>query len=193
MMPDISFDPSTTALVAIDLQHGIVNLETVPHVSADVVSRTAQITKALRAAGGTIIFVRVTNREDGADALSPTTDIVPPAPAPKPSYWAELVPKLGLKDSDIIVTKRQWGAFYGTDLELHLRRRGIRTIILTGIATNIGVESTARDAFERGFDQIFVEDATAALNADAHKGSFALFGRMGRVRSTEQVLDALAG
>jgi nicotinamidase-related amidase len=75
---------------------------------------------------------------------------------------------------------------------MHLRRRGIRTIVLTGISTNIGVESTARDAFERGFEQVFVEDATAALKADAHRNSFAMFGRIGRVRSTEQVLEALA-
>ncbi|MGV3769452.1 MAG: hydrolase [Sphingobium phenoxybenzoativorans] len=192
-MVDTVFDPATTALVAIDLQHGIVNLEAVPHKSGDVVANTAKIAKALRDKGGVAVFVRVTNSEDGADALSPTTDIVPPVAPPRPSYWAELVPKLNIKDGDIIVTKRQWGAFYGTDLEMHLRRRGIKTIILTGIATNIGVESTARDAYERGFDQIFVEDATSALNAEAHKHSFTLFGRMGRVRSTEQVLDVLAG
>jgi nicotinamidase-related amidase len=191
-MSDVSFDPKSTALVAIDLQHGIVNLETAPYPSADVVARTAQIAKALRAAGGCAMFVRVTNAEDGADALAPIADVVPPKGPPRPAYWAELVPKLGVKDGDVIVTKRQWGAFYGTDLELHLRRRGITTIILTGIATNIGVESTARDAYERGFHQIFVEDAMAAMNADAHKGSVALFGRIGRVRSTEQVLGALA-
>lgn len=190
-MADIVIHPEATALVAIDLQHGIVNLETVPHKSGDVVDNAAKIAKALRAKGGTVIFVRVTNSEDGGDALKPATDVVPPVAPPRPSYWSELVPKLGFKDSDIIVTKRQWGAFYGTDLEMHLRRRGIKTIILLGIATNIGVESTARDAYERGFDQIFVEDATAALNADAHRHSFGLFGRIGRVRSTEQVLDAI--
>ena len=190
-MADLTLDPATTALVAIDLQHGIVNLETVPHKSADVVDNTAKIANALRLKGGVAIFVRVTNSEDGSDALKPTTDIVPPVAPPRPTYWAELVPKLGVKQTDIVVTKRQWGAFYGTDLEMHLRRRGIKTIILTGISTNIGVESTARDAYERGFDQVFVEDATAALNVDAHKGSFGLFGRIGRVRSTEQVLDAI--
>jgi len=191
-MADLTLDPATTALVAIDLQHGIVNLETVPHKAADVVAHAAKIAKALRGKGGFCAFVRVTNAPDGADALKAATDVVPPPAPPRPSYWAELVPELGIKDGiDVIVTKRQWGAFYGTDLELHLRRRGIKTILLLGIATNIGVESTARDAFERGFDQIFVEDACAALSADAHKASIGLFGRIGRVRSTEQVLDAL--
>lgn len=190
-MADLTIDPATTALVAIDLQHGIVNLATAPYKSADVVANTARIAKALRLKGGLCAFVRVTNSADGGDALKPVADVTPPPAPPRPSYWAELVPPLGIKDDDLIVTKRQWGAFYGTDLDLHLRRRGIRTIILVGISTNIGVESTARDAYERGFDQIFVEDACAALNADAHKTSIGLFGRIGRVRSTEQVLDAL--
>ena len=190
-MADIGFDPETTALVAIDLQHGIVALDTAPHKSAEVVERTARIAKALRHRGGLAIFVRVANAEDGCDALKPATDVVPPVLPPRPSYWSELVPKLGVKDGDVIVTKRQWGAFYGTDLDLHLRRRGIRTIILTGIATNIGVESTARDAYERGYDQIVVEDACAAPDPAAHQASIALFGRIARVRSTDQLLEAL--
>lgn len=190
-MADLSLDPYTTALIAIDLQHGIVGLDTVPHKAPQIVTNAARIAKALRAKGGFCAFVRVTNAADGADALRPTTDIVPPPAPPRPSYWAELVPELGIKDQDVVITKRQWGAFYGTDLDLHLRRRGIRTIILLGIATNIGVESTARDGYERGFDQVFVEDGCAALQAEAHKTSMQLFGRMGRVRSTEQVLGAL--
>jgi nicotinamidase-related amidase len=190
-MADLTLDPLTTALVAIDLQGGMVSLSTVPHAPDDVVARTAKIAQSLRDRGGKAIFVRVTSSEDGKDALSPITDIVPPVAGPRPSHWAELTPKLGIKASDLVITKRQWGAFYGTDLELHLHRRGIRTLLLTGISTNIGVESTARDAYERGFEQVFVEDAMASLNADAHKHSIALFGRIGRVRSTEQVLDAL--
>jgi nicotinamidase-related amidase len=190
-MADLTLDPITTALVAIDLQGGMVSLSTVPHAPNEVVSRTAKIAQSLRNRGGKAIFVRVTSSEDGKDALSPITDIVPPVAGPRPPHWAELTPKLGIKEGDLIVTKRQWGAFYGTDLELHLRRRGIRTLLLTGISTNIGVESTARDAYDRGFDQVFVEDAMACLNVDAHKTSIAMFGRIGRVRSTEQVLDAL--
>jgi nicotinamidase-related amidase len=192
-MTDLSLDPATCALVAVDLQHGIVSLETAPYKSADVVANVAKIAKAMRVSGGIAVFVRVTNASDGGDALKPVADVTPAPAPPRPAYWAELVPQLGIKETDIVVTKRQWGAFYGTDLELHLRRRCIRTIVLCGISTNIGVESTARDAYERGFDQVFVEDACAALNAEAHKASIGLFGRIGRVRSTEQVLNALGG
>jgi nicotinamidase-related amidase len=137
-------------------------------------------------------MVRVSTSPDGRDALTPPADMPAPSNVGRPPNWGQLVPELGVQEGDLIITKRQWGAFYGTDLELHLRRRGIRTVILTGIATHIGVESTARDAYERGFEQIFVEDATASPNEEAHKASFSLiFPRIGRVRSTEQVLGEL--
>lgn len=186
-----TLDPATTALVAIDLQHGIVALNTAPHSSADVVAGTKAIADALRAKGGTVIFVRVANAPDGSDALAPVTDAAAPPAAPRPANWSQLVAELGQQEGDIVVTKRQWGAFYGTDLELHLRRRGIRTLILTGIATHVGVESTARDAYERGFDQIFVEDAISSPSEEAHKNAFKfVFPRIGRVRSVEQVLGS---
>jgi nicotinamidase-related amidase len=90
------------------------------------------------------------------------------------------------------VTKRQWGAFYGTDLDLQLRRRDIRTIIMAGIATNFGVESTARDAQERGYELIFAEDAISSMSVEMHRFPVEnIFPVMGRVRSTEEILGAL--
>ena len=90
------------------------------------------------------------------------------------------------------MTKHQWGAFYGTDLDLQLRRRGIATILLCGIATCIGVESTARDAYERGYRQVLVEDAMASFTAAGHQHTVTqIFPRIGRVRSTCEVLAAL--
>ena len=86
----------------------------------------------------------------------------------------------------------QWGAFYGTELDLQLRRRGIDTILLAGISTNVGVESTARDAYERGYEQVFVEDAMAARSPDEHLHTIrTVFARIGRVRLTAEVLAAL--
>ncbi len=90
------------------------------------------------------------------------------------------------------MTKRQWGAFYGTDTELQLRRRGIDTIILCGISTNIGVESTARNARELGFNLIIAEDACSAASSEQHQSSMThIFPRIGRVRSVEDILNAL--
>jgi nicotinamidase-related amidase len=147
----------------------------------------------MRAARGTVVLVRVTPSLDGKDALKPITDnpATSAIGAPPPD-WSELVPELKTEIGDVLITKRQWGAFYGTELDLQLRRRGVDTIILCGISTNVGVESTARDAFERGYQQVFVEDAMAARDAEDHRHTVnTLFPRLGRIRSTEDVLAAL--
>jgi len=190
---DLVIEPSRTALVVIDLQRGIVSFPAAPHAAADVIGNVARIAEAMRARGGQVVLVHVTPSADGRDGLKPITDAPPQARGPMPPDWAEILPEIGPRDGDIVITKRQWGAFYGTELDLQLRRRGIDTIVLTGISTTMGVESTARDAFERGYQQIFVEDAMAARGADEHNATVStVFPRMGRVRSTAEVLAALA-
>jgi nicotinamidase-related amidase len=188
---ELVLDGARTALVAIDLQRGIVGTNPAPHSGSDVVARAASVARALREAGGTIVWVRVTPSPDGRDALHPLTD-TPPPPGQRPPDWADLMPELDRQPGDIVITKRQWGAFYGTELDLQLRRRGVDTILLCGITTNIGVETTARDAYDRGYNQVFIEDATSARSAEEH--AFVMrtaFPRMGRVRTTAQVLRAL--
>lgn len=188
---DLVLEPSTTALVVIDLQCGITGMGSEPRRPDEVIARAAQLAAALRIAGGTVILVHVMRSADGKDGLRPITD-APTAARAVPPDWAEFVPEMSPQPGDVVITKRQWGAFYGTDLDLQLRRRGIGTIVLCGIATTMGVESTARDAFERGYQLVFAEDAMAAYSADDHRHSVeSVFPRMGRVRSTEQVLAAL--
>ena len=190
-MDALVLPPARCALVVIDLQRGIVSMPTFPRPSQEVVAAAARLGEAQRAGGGLVVLVRVTPRPDGRDALHPTLDPGPPLPARTPG-WAELVPEVAGHEEDLVITKRQWGAFYGTELDLQLRRRAVRTIVLCGISTNLGVESTARDAYERGYDQVFVEDAMAARSAVEHAHTLAhVFPRMGRVRSTEQVVAAL--
>jgi len=175
----------------IDLQQGIAGHAVAPHSGADVVARARQLADAMRAKGAPIVWVRVLLNElnlPPADAPSRA-----PGAPPAPAEASEIVPETGIQPGDIVVAKRQWGAFYGTDLELQLRRRGIATIVIGGIATNFGVESTARAAFDRGFGLVFAEDATASLDAEMHQFCFTkIFPRMGHVRSTQQVIDALA-
>jgi nicotinamidase-related amidase len=109
-----------------------------------------------------------------------------------PPDWAKIVPTLGPQPGDFVITKRQWGAFYGTDLDLQFRRRGITTMILCGISTNIGVESTARFAFEYGYHQICAEDAMAAMSLEEHTTTITkILPRLGFVRSTAEILAAL--
>ena len=189
-MSDLDLDPKTTALVVIDLQKGIVARQSGPHSYADVVSRSAKLADAFRDAGATVVLVNVAFSKDRRDVLAPPVDS-PNPPAPPPD-WSELVPEIGPREGDILITKHQWGAFYGTELDLQLRRRGVRTIVLCGISTNFGVESTARDAWERSYAVVFAEDAMAGLSEGAHQFAVStIFPRLGRVRSTEQILGAI--
>ena len=179
-----------TALVLIDLQQGVMQRQTAPHSAADVLSRAARLAKRFREVGSAVVLVNVSFSSTGEDRLSQPTDTPPMAAAPP--GWDELSPDLAKTDKDILITKRQWGAFYGTALDLQLRRRGIRTIVIGGIATNFGGESTARDAYERNYALVFVEDAMAGVTAEAHQFAIAsIFPRIGRVRSTEDVFAAL--
>ena len=185
---DLTLIRARTALVVIDLQRGIVAAPAAPRPASDVVAHAAALAVALRAAGGTVVLVHVTPSADGRDALHPQTDTPARGSGPLPGDWADIVPELGPESGDIVITKRQWGAFYGTELDLQLRRRGVDTILLVGISTNVGVESTARDAYE----QVFVEDAMAARSPDEHANTVhTVFPRIGRVRSTAQVLAAI--
>ncbi|QLR43621.1 hydrolase [Enterobacter sp. RHBSTW-00994] len=187
----LTFDATKTALVVIDLQEGILPFAGGPHTAGNVVDRAARLAEKCRRVGAPVVLVRVGWSEDFAEALKQPVDAQAPAHALPANWWA-YPEKLGKCDSDIEVTKRQWGAFYGTDLELQLRRRGIDTIILCGISTNIGVESTARNAWELGFNLVIAEDACSAASADQHKGSMTnIFPRIGRVRSTEEIVSAL--
>jgi nicotinamidase-related amidase len=184
-------DKSKTALVVIDLQKGIVGRQAAPYASGIVVKNAATIAAAFRKNGMPVFLVRVTPSADGKDALRPIADAAMPAQTPPPD-WAEIVPEIGPKAGDFVITKHQWGAFYGTELDLEFRRRGITTMVLCGIATNIGVESTARFAFEFGYQQVFAEDAMSAMSAEEHVFTVTkTFPRIGLVRKTEEILAAL--
>ncbi len=93
---------------------------------------------------------------------------------------------------DIVLTDRQWGAFYGTELDLQLRRRKIDTIVLCGVITNMGVETTARDAHQYGYNQVFVIDAMAASSKDEHEASIKyVFPKIGLLRTTNEIMSAM--
>lgn len=189
---ELTIPHSNTALVLIDLQRGIVGRDNLaPRSGQEVVDNASLLAEAFRQRGALVVLVHVDFAKDGGDALQPPVDAPQPA-ANRPSNWAEIVPALGPKKSDIVIQKHQWGAFYGTELDLQLRRRGIDTIVLGGIATNMGVESTARDAYERGYALIFAEDAMASMGADLHEFAVTkIFPRIGRVRSTSAILAAI--
>ncbi len=191
MSEKLNLDSKTTALVVIDLQKGIVAMKTAPHDTNTVVTNTVKLAEAFRNNKMPVFLVRVA--PSASDRLNTMSDEQWKPPAKMPEDWSQLVNELKISESDIVITKKQWGAFYGTELELQLRRRGICTIVLCGIATNYGVESTARFAYEYGFEQVFAEDAMASFTEEAHSASVNfIFKRIGRVRSTEEILQALS-
>jgi nicotinamidase-related amidase len=195
LAPDLKLEPRRTAIVVIDLQKGIAGLPGgAPHPKAAVIANSAHILAAARAAGAQPILVHVGGSADGADRVKTPTDLTWRSTGPLPHDWMDFIPELDRQPSDVVILKRQWGAFYGTDLDLQLRRRGLTTIVLCGIATEFGVESTARDAYEHGYELVFAEDAMTGITAESHANSIErIFPRLGRVRSTEQIVAVLQG
>ena len=186
----LKLDAATTALVLIDLQQGILPYAKAPYDAAAVLANAAPLAAAFRLAGSPVVLVKVGFSADGGDVLKAIVDAPNPPGAP-PANWMADTAELPPQPGDIHIVKRQWGAFHGTELDLQLRRRGIGTIVLAGIATAIGVESTARFAWELGYGIVFVEDATSGPDAAMHANSFEkVFPRIGRVRTTAEVLAA---
>lgn len=186
----LTLDPKKTALVLIDLQKGIVGQPLEPRSGDDVLAASRELLATFRAAGAPVVLVNVAFAPDAGDMLKTPVDRPSPA-GNRPPDWAELVDGLA-HPGDLRVTKHNWGAFFGTDLDVQLRRRGVETIVLGGVATNMGVESTARQAHEHAYAVVVAEDACAGRAADMH--AFAverIFPLLGRVtRSAEIRLQA---
>jgi nicotinamidase-related amidase len=188
---DIVLDRGKTAFVSIDLQKGITSFAGSPNSSSDVIRNAARLAETFRKNGAPVVLVNVSSK-DGKDMLSPLSDQQGWRSSDRPKDWAELVPELNRQENDICITKRQWGAFYGTELDLQLRRRKIDTIVICGISTNIGVETTVREAYQHGYNIVVASDACTAQTAEEHDHSIKyIFPRIARVRTTDEILAAL--
>ena len=173
-----------SALVAIDLQKGIVGLPTV-HPADEIVRRTARLARAFRERSLPVVLVNVTGGAPGrTDAGTPKFSF--------PADWTELVPELEQHPEDHAISKERWGAFIGTSLDDYLRERGVTQVVLTGVATSIGVESTARSAYDHGYNVVLVVDAMTDLHAEAHHHSVEkIFPRLGETAGADEVLKLL--
>lgn len=181
----MQLDPKSTALVLIDLQKGVLAMPVAPHPAAEVYERSMRLAQRFHAAKAPVVRVRVSFSADLADALHPPVD-QPTNYAALPPGWDEFPEPP--RASDLIITKKQWGAFYGTELDLQLRRRGVRCIVLGGIATHIGVESTARSAAEQGYELVIPEDLCSSLSAETHAFSFKhVFPRIARMTTSDAI------
>jgi len=182
-MPLTKLD-DTCALIVIDLQKGIVAMPTV-HPASEIVDRSAQLARAFRRRGLPVVLVNVSGAAPGRTDAGPRKFAFA-------ADWTELVPELERHPDDYVVTKQRVGAFLGTNLEEILRGRGVTQIVLTGVATSFGVDSTARSAYDLGYNVTMVVDAMTDRDADAHRHSAEkIFPRLGETARSEDVLKLL--
>ncbi len=169
-MAELQLDPQKkTALIVIDLQNAIVGMNPVPHTAAQVVENSKKLADAFRGQGAPVVYVRVDLNDFMHLPVDKPHNL---GDKPMPAEASEIAPSAGFLPGDILVTKRHWGAFAGTDLEQQLKSRGIDSVVLTGISTNAGVESTARQGTGLGFAFVLVEDACSSQNAEHHRFAF---------------------
>jgi nicotinamidase-related amidase len=179
-----TLDPKT-ALIAIDLQKGVVALPTV-HPVDQVVQRSRELADAFRSHGLPVVLVNVSGAPSGRTERSASGG------AARPEGWDVLVDELGQQPTDHTVTKFTRGAFTNTDLEEYLKSQGVTQVVITGIATGSGVESTARHAHELGFNVTLAIDAMTDMSQEVHDNSVTrIFPGIGETGTTAEILDLL--
>jgi nicotinamidase-related amidase len=179
-----TLDPRT-ALIVVDLQNGVIGLSTA-HPTADVVARSAELVRAFRARNLPVVLVNATGGAPGR------TESTRAAGLARPEGWADLVPELDAQPDDIYVSKQTWGAFHNTALQEELQKRGVTQVVVVGIATSAGVESTARAAHEHGYNVTLATDAMTDMSADAHENSVTrIFPRIGETGTAAEVIALL--
>jgi nicotinamidase-related amidase len=179
-MPLTELD-ANAALIVIDLQKGIVGMPTVTPAD-EIVARAAELAEAFRETNHEVVWVHVTERAPGrTDAGMPKMAF--------PDGWDQLVHELNRQQGDHVVEKHRWGAFHGTDLDQFLKSKGVTQVFMAGISTSAGVESTARSAYDLGYNVVFITDAMTDRSEEAHKYCVeTLFPKMGETTSVEEVL-----
>lgn len=183
-MPVTALDPKT-ALIVVDLQKSVLGFPTV-HPVSDVVKTASALAVAFRRRRLPVILVNVAGGASGRAEQSFA------APEPWPAEWTEFLPEIDKQPEDHVVTKYTWGAFRNTDLEDHLKKLGVTQVVIVGLATSIGVESTARQAHECGLNVTIAIDAVTDMNADAHVNSLArIFPMLAETGTTQNILNLL--
>jgi nicotinamidase-related amidase len=183
-MPLTILDPQT-ALIVVDLQKGIRDIRSL-HPIARVIDHSRQLIEAFRKQMLPVVLVNVAG-------IAPGRTEEPRRPRELPADFSEMIPELHHQPDDILITKRTWGAFANTDLEAQLKAKGVTQVVLAGVSTGTGVEATARQAYEAGFNVTVAVDAMTDVRPEAHEYSLKhVFPRLGETGSTQDVLDLLA-
>jgi nicotinamidase-related amidase len=183
-MPLTTLDPKTS-LIVVDLQKGIINSPFI-HPVAGVIERTRALLDTFRQRNLPVVLVNVAGGAPGRTEQPRRFSMLPDG-------FSDLIPELDRQSSDIVVTKRTWGAFASTDLEAQLKATGVTQVVITGVATGTGVEATARQAYEQGFNVTLALDAMTDVRPEAHQYSLThIFPRLGETGSTQDILNLLA-
>jgi nicotinamidase-related amidase len=176
-------DPAT-ALIIVDLQKGIIGLPVV-HPIGGIIERARKLADAFRERGLPVVLVNVAGGAPGRTEQPRQTNT-------RPDGWTDLIPELNRHPGDIVVTKRTWGAFASTDLDIKLKARNVTQVVIAGVATGTGVEATARQAYEQGFNVTLAVDAMTDMRSEAHDYSIKnVFPRLGETGTTQQITDLL--
>lgn len=179
-----ALDPNT-ALIIVDLQQGLIGLPVI-HPIGDIIARARALAGAFRERGLPVVLVNVAGGAPGRTEQPRQT-------GPRPAGWTDFIPELDQRPGDIVVTKRTWGAFTRTDLETKLRGLGVTQVVIAGVATGTGVEATARQAYELGFNVTLAIDAMTDSRPNAHDYSIkSVFPRLGETGTCQGVIDLLA-
>ena len=173
-----------TALIIVDLQKGITSFPII-HDMKDIIGKSALLAKVFRDHQMPVVLVNVTGGAPGRTEQSVGA-------FERPADWAELVPELNEQPSDIKITKTTWGAFHNTDLDKRLKELGITQVVVTGVATGAGVESTARSAHEHGYNVTLATDAMSDRDLNIHTNSIErIFPRIGETGTTKEIIELI--
>lgn len=179
-----TLDPNT-ALLVVDLQKGVVG-SPFDHPITGVVDRARALIDAFRKHGLAVVLINVAGRAPGR------TEQAQRLGGALPEGFTDFIPELNQQPDDIVVTKRTWGAFTGTDLDERLKAAGVTQVVVVGVATATGVEATARQAYEQGFNVALAIDAMADARPEAHDYSIEnVFPRLGQTGTSQEIIDLL--
>ncbi|MBT2504272.1 isochorismatase family protein [Curtobacterium sp. ISL-83] len=190
-MPITTIDP-TAALILVDLQKGILGAPTTPVPIDTVLANARDLAAAFRRSGHQVILVNVAGGAPGRTDEHQKRAASGAPTAARPEGWMELADEIDAQPSDHRITKTTWGAFSGTSLDEHLKEQGVTQVILGGVATSVGVESTARNAHELGYHAVLATDAMSDRDSEAHQNSTSrIFPRLGETATTAEILNLL--
>jgi nicotinamidase-related amidase len=177
-----TLDPNT-ALIVVDLQNGLIGSPFI-HPIGEVVERSRALIECFRAQRLPIVLVNVAGGAPGRTEQPRRHD------GTYSEGFTDFVAELGQRPGDLVVTKRTWGAFASTDLEAQLKARGVTQVVIAGVATATGVEATARQAYEQGFNVTLAIDAMADVRPEAHTYSIkTVFPRLGETGTSQEIID----